>query len=191
MFRWFSAFALAFALIVEPASAHVGLHVSGVESGFLHPFSGLDHLLAMLAVGLWAAQLGGRAFWAVPASFVLAMMIGGTLGMAGTSLPLVELMIGVSVLCFGLLVAFEIQIHVLLGMAVAGVFALAHGQAHGAEMPLSASPVGYALGFIAATVILHGVGMTAAFALRNTVLKRVVRVAGLGVAAASLALLFG
>ena len=153
-----SAVALAVAAI-EPAFAPVG---SGPHASFLagiaHPFSGLDHMLAMLAVGLWAAMLGGRAVWAVPASFVATMIAGFGLALAGISLPFVEPAILASVMVLGLLVAASVRVPVAGGPALVAVFALFHGQAHGSELGL-ADRAPYLLGFAAATILLHGAGL--------------------------------
>jgi urease accessory protein len=127
-------------------------------AGFVHPFTGLDHLLAMLAVGLWAAQLGGRWVWAVPLAFVGSMALGGALGFGGVKLPFVEPMIAASVLVFGLLVALRVQLRVS-GLALAGVFALFHGIAHAAEIPWEVSRIVYSAGFVSATALLHAVGV--------------------------------
>lgn len=173
-------------LFAGAASAHTGQHVvAGFGSGFGHPFNGLDHLLAMLAVGLWAAQQGGRALWAVPAAFVAAMGLGGALAWAGLPLPQVETGIATSVLVLGLLVATRRRWGTVIGMVIAAGFALFHGYAHGLEMPQTASPVLYALGFVLATIFLHGVGIAGSLAGR-----RAVQVAGAGIATAGLALIF-
>jgi urease accessory protein len=172
-------------LIAGPASAHTGNHlVTGFTSGLTHPLSGLDHLLAMVAIGLWAAQQGGRALWLVPAAFVGAMMMGGGLAWAGVALPLAETGIAASVLVLGLLVATQRQWTLTAGMAIAAGFALFHGYAHGLEMPQAASPALYALGFVLATVCLHGVGIAGGLLGR-----RAMQVAGIGIAATGAAML--
>jgi urease accessory protein len=140
----------------------------------------------MLAIGLWAAQQGGRAFWAIPAAFVGAMAVGGGLALSGLTLPHVETGIAASVLVLGLLIATQRQWTVTAGVAIAAVFALFHGYAHGLEMPQAASPALYALGFVLATVCLHGVGMMSRLLGRYTM-----RVAGMGIAATGLALVLG
>lgn len=174
-------------LFAGTASAHTGDHaITGFFSGLTHPLLGLDHLLAMIAVGLWAAQQGGRALWAVPAAFVGAMLGGGALAVAGGVLPQVETAIVLSVLVLGLLIATRRQWAVPVGMAVAAAFALFHGYAHGLEMPQAASPALYAIGFVLATAFLHGVGIVS-----NRVGRHAVRLAGLGIAAAGLAFVLG
>lgn len=182
--RWIVPASLA--LFAGTASAHTGDHaVTGFVSGLAHPFMGLDHLFAMIAIGLWAAQQGGRALWAVPAAFVAAMLAGGGLAGSGITLPHVETGIAASVLVLGLLIATQRQWAVTAGMALAAGFALFHGYAHGLEMPLAASPMLYALGFVLATVTLHGAGILGRLAGR-----RAVELAGAGIAATGLALIF-
>ncbi|MDO9468717.1 MAG: HupE/UreJ family protein [Thiobacillus sp.] len=172
-------------LFAGTASAHTGSHtVTGFVSGLTHPLLGLDHLLAMIAIGLWAAQQGGRALWAVPAAFVGAMVLGGSLALSGMALPHVETAIAASVLVLGLLIATRRQWTVPLGMALAAGFAVFHGYAHGLEMPLAASPMLYALGFVLATVFLHVAGIAGHHAGR-----RAVQWAGAGIAATGLALM--
>lgn len=174
-------------LFAGSASAHTGNHlVTGFTSGLSHPLLGLDHLLAMLAIGLWAAQQGGRALWAVPAAFVGAMALGGGMAWTGLALPQVETGIAASVLVLGLLIATRRQWAVTVGMAVAAGFALLHGYAHGLEMPQAASPASYALGFVLATVFLHGVGIAASLVGRYAM-----QVAGAVIAASGVAMLFG
>ncbi|MFN3545671.1 MAG: HupE/UreJ family protein [Thiobacillus sp.] len=181
--RWIAATALA--LAAGTASAHTGDHaVVGFASGFAHPFLGLDHLLAMLAIGLWAAQQGGRALWAVPAAFLAAMGVGGALVWLGGALPLVETGIALSVLVLGLLIATRRQWAAPAGMAVAAGFALFHGYAHGLEMPQAASPLLYALGFVLATAALHAAGIAG-----NLLGRRAVQWAGAAIAATGLALI--
>ena len=125
---------LVFAPVV--ALAHTGHDdASGLAHGFVHPVSGIDHVLAMVAVGLLAAQYGGRALWLVPLSFVVAMAIAGVIGMAGIVIPVAEVGIGVSVVVLGLAIAFQLRPPTFVAMAVVGFFALFHGYAHGAELP--------------------------------------------------------
>lgn len=177
----------ALCTLAVPAVAHTGHHaVSGFVSGLIHPLLGLDHLLAMIAIGLWAAQQGSRALWAIPAAFVGTMVLGGGLALTGLALPQVETGIAASVLVLGLLVAARRQWAVAAGMAIAGGFALFHGYAHGLEMPEAASPVLYALGFVLATAFLHGVGIAGKLIGRHAI-----QAAGAAIAASGLAMLFG
>lgn len=177
---------LALAALALPgaALAHTGHVAGGLGDGFAHPLGGLDHLLAMLAVGLWAAQAGGRALWAVPASFLALMAAGGALALTGLSLPAAELGIAGSVLAFGLLVACAARLPLAAGMALTGAFALCHGHAHGAEMAAGASAALYGAGFLAATALLHGAGMLACQLARTRAGAALVRAGGAATAAA-------
>ncbi|MDO9385570.1 MAG: HupE/UreJ family protein [Thiobacillus sp.] len=174
-------------LFAGTASAHTGDHTAtGFAGGLAHPLLGLDHLLAMIAVGLWAAQQGGRALWAVPAAFVAAMGLGGMLAWSGGGLPHVETALALSVLALGLLIATQRRWAVTAGMAIATAFALVHGYAHGLEMPLAASPARYAMGFMLATVCLHGVGIAG-----RLIGRRAMQAAGAAIAVGGLALGLG
>src|SRR5262249_38163849 len=135
--------------------------------GFMHPISGLDHVLAMVAVGIFATQLGGRALWLLPTSFLLAMIVGGALGVAGIHLPLVETMIPVSVGALGAIVCLKVALPVAGAMALVAIAAIFHGLAHGAEMPETTSGLLYGAGFVAATALLHLVGIALGLALNN------------------------
>jgi urease accessory protein len=158
------------------------------KAGLAHPFSGWDHLLAMIAVGLWAAQLGGRARWLVPAAFVGVMVLGAGLGHNGWSFSGAEQAIAVSVLALGLLVAAAARLPLTASMTVVGVFALFHGLAHGAEMPAGAAGLDYGAGFVLATLALHlaGVGL-GLFSARTANL--VARTSGAAIALAGAAML--
>jgi urease accessory protein len=153
-----AATAAALIALTGAAAAHTG-DASGFTHGFVHPVGGLDHVLAMAAVGLYAALLGGRALWQVPASFVGVMAIGGALGMAGITVPLAEIGIALSVVVLGLAVALRVSLPTLGAMPLVGFFAIFHGHAHGAEMPQDASGYAYAAGFMLATALLHGAGI--------------------------------
>ena len=157
------------ALMALPAAAlaHTGhMEPGGFMHGFEHPLGGLDHLLAMVAVGLWAAQSGGRALLALPAAFVGAMILGALAGMAGLPLPAVELGILGSVLALGALVAFQPKLSVGVCVAITAAFAVFHGYAHGVEMPAAASAWAYGLGFTVATALLHAGGIGLIVAVR-------------------------
>jgi urease accessory protein len=151
------------ALMLAPgaALAHSGAagHDHGFTYGFLHPLGGLDHLLAMIAVGLLAAHLGGRALWLVPTSFVALMAVGGAIGFTEIRLPYVELLIAASVTILGMLVATRANLPLVAAMLIAGFFAIFHGHAHGAELPGGASLYPYAAGFLLATALLHLAGI--------------------------------
>lgn len=180
---------LAAAVLLSPslAHAHTGLGVHGSLDGFSHPFLGLDHFLAMTAVGFWAAALGGRARLIVPAAFLLLMAAGGALGMSGVALPAVEQGIAASVILLGLAIAAQLRVPTGLAAGLVAVFAVFHGQAHGAEWPATASAAGYVAGFLSATALLHGLGL-ALGALPLPVLAQ--RLIGGGVAGAGLALAY-
>ena len=146
------------------AFAHTGVgDTSGFVHGFGHPISGLDHVLAMVMVGVFAWQLGGRALWLVPTTFIAVMAIGGALGIAGIGVPFVEIGIAVSVVVFGAIVAFDLKAPTVAAMGVVGLFAVFHGHAHGAEIPEDAGGVAYAAGFTIATALLHLGGISSGF----------------------------
>jgi urease accessory protein len=172
-------------LAMFPSLAHVhagARHTGGLLHGFAHPFGGLDHLCAMLAVGLWAAQRGGRAAWLVPLTFVGVMALGGFLGVAGVSLPLVEAGIVGSLLVFGVLIAAAVRLPLAASTVLVGAFALFHGHAHGAEMPANTSGLAYGLGFVLATALLHAFGYAFAHGVRRVEPLPVVRYAGAAIA---------
>lgn len=153
-------FVVSGALLPSFVHAHAGIgEAGGFVHGLVHPASGLDHVCAMLAVGLWAVQTGGRSVWAVPLTFVSVMVLGGALPGLGVSLPFVEQGIVLSVLLLGVLIAASVRLPLWLGSAMVGLFALWHGHAHGTEMPALASGIEYALGFMLATAVLHVIGM--------------------------------
>jgi len=146
--------------VSKAASAHpLSLHGAGLGAGLCHPLLGLDHLLAMVAVGMWAVHAAGRRAWIIPLSFVLATAAGGALAMFGTHLPMVEPGIAVSVIVLGLLLAFAIKLPTIAGASLVALFAIVHGHAHGLELPLAASPWMYSIGFLATTASLHVLGM--------------------------------
>ena len=148
------------------ASAHPG-HDGGALAGLLHPFLGADHLLAMIAVGLWAAQLGGRARWLLPVSFVALLALSGALAMAGVALPMVEAGVATSVMLLGLLIAFAVKLPPAPGAAMVGLFAVFHGYAHGVEMPAAFSAWQYGFGFVVSSAALHGLGLYAGLRSRG------------------------
>jgi urease accessory protein len=181
--------AAALTLVPTAAFAHPGIgEMHGFTHGFAHPLGGLDHMLAMVTVGIFAWQLGGRALWLVPAAFVAAMALGGALAMTGVPVPMVETGIAASVIVLGATVALGIKAPVAIAMGLVGLFAIFHGHAHGAEMPLASLP--YGVGFIAATAMLHGIGIAAGLYSRGTA-GWLVRAGGAAVAATGLLLLIG
>jgi urease accessory protein len=191
--HWNKAPALAIAgLLVcasTPALAHTGLeHTFSFAAGLRHPFTGLDHLLAMVAVGLWAGVNGGRAVWAWPVAFVSVMLAGGALGIAGVPMPMVEPGILASVIVLGLMLLSTARLPVATGAALVAVFALLHGHAHGAELPSSAPALAYAAGFAIATALLVSLGLAVAPLAGRGRGRLLVRGAGALIAAAGVVL---
>ena len=176
-----------FAAIPALALAHPGHeHTTSFISGFMHRMGGLDHLLAMLAIGLWAASLGGRALWAVPAAFIGTMLVGGGLAVAGVQVPFIEQGIVLSVILMGALLVGAARFPVTICAGIAGLFAVFHGAAHGLEMPLNANGAEYALGFAAATALLHLVGIGFGAAIARFQAPIITRVTGSLIAVAGL-----
>jgi urease accessory protein len=177
-------------LFAGSAQAHVGVGpAGGFPAGLLHPLGGLDHLLAMVAVGAWAAMKGGRAFWILPACFIAGMLAGGIIGFQTGALPVVELGIVGSVILLGLMIAVDLKLSSVLAMVLVGLFGLAHGHAHGTELPAGASGLLYAQGFLLATAVLHGLGMLAGHLASLQGRMVALRLGGGAVAAAGLLLL--
>lgn len=175
---------LAYVTILPVAQAHTfGSQGAGLMAGLTHPFVGLDHLLAMIAVGIWAGQLGGRAVWLIPLTFVSVMAAAATLASFGLLLPLMEPAIACSVLVLGLLIAGSVRLPTSLGALLVGLFAVFHGYAHGLELPQAASPILYGAGFVLATALLHGLGI--GFARKSLQHKMLQRIAGYSLIAAS------
>jgi urease accessory protein len=192
-----TAFAAAAILAASStiASAHVGVgDTGGFAHGFMHPIGGIDHILAMVMVGLFAAQLGGRAMWLVPAAFVGVMAIGGVVGFSGLPLPFVELGIGLSIVVLGAAVAFGLKPVVAAATGLVGFFAVFHGFAHGAEMPDSVAGLAYGAGFVVATALLHAAGLGVGLLAASSAGPRgetMVRAAGALTAVAGVAVVTG
>ena len=184
--------ALLLLLAAVPASAH---EQSGQAAGFLtglkHPVSGLDHVLAMISVGLWGAQLGAPAVWLLPVIFPLVMAFGGFLGLVGVPLPGTEVGIALSAVLLGLVVALEARPPVWVAATLVGFFGIFHGYAHGTELPAGENALLYSAGFVMATGCLHGVGIGLGVAHRWTAGRVALRVAGATVALAGLFFLWG
>ena len=182
----------ALALTAGPALAHTGTGAgAGFAVGFGHPLGGLDHVLAMVAVGVLAAQAGGRSLWLVPAAFVAMMIVGGALAMGGIAVPFVEIGILGSVVLLGAVVAFGRRMPLAAAMALVGLLAVFHGQAHGFEMPASASGLAYGFGFAAATALLHAIGAGLGISVQRAsdrLAPVAVRAGGAAIATAGLAL---
>ena len=180
-----SIYAAVLAVAATPVLAHTGAHpVSGFAAGFLHPLGGFDHMLAMVGVGLFAAVLGRNALMAVPASFVLMMMVGGAIGMAGFEIPAVEAAIAASVVAVGVVVAWGWPWPTSAAAMLVGLFAIFHGYAHGAEIPMGAKALPYSLGFALASAALHLLGvvlsrMTLGYGRATRPLGAAITIAGL------------
>jgi urease accessory protein len=188
-----SSLALLIVLLsAVPASAHV---LEGQAQGFLtglaHPVSGLDHVLAMIAVGLWGAQLGTPAIWMLPVTFPMVMALGGFLALVGVPLPGVEIGIALSALLLGLMVAVEAKPALVIAAALVGFFAIFHGHAHGTELPPGESGLMYSIGFVIATGTLHGLGIAIGVVHKWTAGRIALRVAGVVVAIAGVGFLWG
>jgi urease accessory protein len=156
------------ALAPAPAHAHTGGTLDGLLSGFQHPFLGPDHLLAMFAVGVWGAQIGGRALWELPVVFPLIMSVGAMLALTGVPLPHVELWVGLSVLVLGAAVAGRWKPAGWWPILMVGLFAIFHGHAHGVELPKAADPASYGIGFVSATGLIHVAGIGFGLLLGHT-----------------------
>jgi urease accessory protein len=178
---------LLFALLITlaaPTFAHTeGDPAAGFVSGFLHPIGGWDHVVAMVAVGLWGAFLGRPAVWLLPIVFPLVMAFGGALGVLGVPLPGVEVGIAASAVVLGAMVALAVKPPLWVAAVIVGAFAIFHGHAHGTELPDAASPVAYSLGFVIATGLLHAAGIGIALVTRWPRGAAVVRACGGAIAA--------
>ena len=174
---------LCFLLYPLTVFAHQrGGEAIGFASGFLHPISGLDHILAMVGVGMWGAQLGAPAIWVLPVVFPMVMALGGMIGLMGIRLPGIELCIALSALALGFAVCREARPKLWIAAIIVGVFAIAHGHAHGTELPLGASGLLYSIGFVIATGLLHALGIGIGLAYRWPTGRVALRVAGAVVA---------
>lgn len=195
MTRLLLSLIMVLAASVSPAEAHTGIGgTAGFVHGFSHPFSGLDHILAMVAAGLYASHLGGRSISLVPLAFIVMMAVGGALGVVGIGVPYVETAIALSVIVLGAAVAVPFRLSTAAAMCLVGFFALFHGHAHGAEMPVDVSGLRYGLGFVLATGVLHvlGIGISLGLGLvaeRHS--ARIAQVSGLGMAIAGFLVLAG
>lgn len=161
----------------------------GFASGFMHPLAGVDHILAMVAVGIWGAQLGAPAIWALPIAFPLVMSVGGAMGVRGVPLVGVEIGIAASALLLGLMIFSEARPPLAAAALLVGFFAIFHGYAHGAELPHAANPLAYGVGFIIATGMLHVSGIGLGLVHRWPRGARALRLVGGGISLAGLFLL--
>jgi urease accessory protein len=172
--------------------AHTGNGISGgLGSGFLHPIFGWDHVIAMVAVGMWGAFLGAPAIWVLPVVFPLVMAIGGALGVLGVPLPAVEPGIALSAIVLGGMVALAARPPIWFAASIVAVFAIFHGHAHGTELPTAANPLAYSLGFVIATGLLHVCGIAMGLLVRWPAGTVVIRVGGGAIALAGIGFLTG
>jgi urease accessory protein len=179
-------------LAAVPLFAHqAGGEAAGLLSGLQHPVSGLDHVVAMLAVGLWGAQLGSPALWMLPVAFPMVMAIGGAMGLIGLPLPGVEIGIAVSGVVLGAMVMLEARPKLSVALALVGVFALFHGHAHGTELPSGQNGLLYSVGFVAATGTLHACGIGIGFIHRWSWGRLALRLAGAAIGLCGLYFLWG
>jgi len=180
---WILAGALLL-LAPGPAAAHIVQSAGGgFGSGFEHPLTGADHFLAMFAVGLWGAQMGGRYIWSLPVTFPLVMTLGGLAGMLGLPLPHVELGIALSIIVLGASIVFAWRPLEAVALLVVGLFAIFHGFAHGAELPRAADPADYAVGFVVATGMIHLLGIGVGMILDRPLGGRLARALGVAIVA--------
>jgi len=179
-------------LLSATATAHeAGGLAGGFGSGFMHPILGWDHVVAMVAVGLWGAFLGKPAIWLLPVVFPLVMAFGGALGVAGVPIPAVETGIATSAVILGLMVALAVRPPLWVAAVIVGVFAIFHGHAHGTELPEATSPLAYSLGFVIATGLLHIAGIAFGLLVRWPAGTLAVRAGGAAIALAGVGFLVG
>lgn len=187
----FFLFILGALLLPFAAQAHL-IGGNGLAGGVTHPLSGLDHLLAMVAVGIISTQIGGKAIWKVPVAFVTFMVIGGTLAIVGIHLPGVQYVIALSVLVLGVMIAVSKKMPMEWAIACVALFAVFHGHSHGEEMPLIANAVVYAVGFVLSTAALHLTGVLIGhYAVKNQTAFTALRYAGAVMGLAGIAFLVG
>lgn len=181
-----AVFIFGLLLLSGPAAAHTEVGVpGGLLSGFLHPLTGLDHLVAMVAVGIWGAQLGQPATWVLPVCFPAVMALGGVLGVMGVPLPATEVVVALSALVLGFAVATALRVPFWAAAILVSVFAVFHGYAHGTDLPTAANALAYGVGFVTATGMLHAAGILIGVLIRWPAGAQAVRalgalIAGLG-----------
>ena len=186
------AIGFALALLTQGAEAHTGAGIAGgFCSGVLHPITGWDHVIAMVAVGLWGAFLGRPVIWVLPVVFPFVMAFGGAMGVLGIPLPHVETGIALSAVVLGLMVATAARLPLIWAGALVGIFAIFHGHAHGTELPGAANPFAYALGFVVATGCLHVLGILYGTLSQWQAGRFAVRAGGMAISVAGLGFLTG
>ncbi len=184
---------LALLTIIMPSSAHAHSesgNAGGFISGFSHPLTGLDHIVAMVAVGLWGAFLGGRAMWTLPVVFPVVMALGGALGVLGMPLPGVETGIALSGVILGAMVALAAKPPLWVAAVIVGIFAIFHGHAHGTEIPAAANAITFATGFVVSTGLLHLAGISFGLLVKWPWGRIAVRAGGVAVSLVGFAFLF-
>lgn len=193
--RHFSSLVIAMILITftSTLNAHEGAEgiTGGFISGFLHPVLGWDHVVAMVAVGLWGTFLGKPAIWTLPVVFPLVMAFGGALGVMGVPVPAVETGIATSAIVLGIMVAFAVRPPIYIAAIIVGAFAVFHGHAHGTELPNAANPLAYSIGFVLSTGLLHLSGIAFGLLVKWPVGKYIVQAAGALIALAGVGFLTG
>ena len=192
--RYFQSLAMVAILLAyaSAASAHEATGITGgFLSGFMHPILGWDHVVAMVAVGLWGAFLGSPAIWVLPVVFPLVMAFGGALGVVGVPIPAVETGIAASAVVLGAMVAFAVRPPIWVAAVIVGAFAIFHGHAHGTELPNAANPLAYSLGFVISTGLLHLSGIAFGLLVRWPVGKVAVQAGGGLIALAGIGFLTG
>lgn len=185
------AAALPLIVLATVAQAHTDGETGGFISGFTHPILGWDHVIAMVAVGLWGAFLGKPAIWILPVVFPLVMAVGGALGVMGVPIPAIETGIALSGVVLGLLIAFAVRAPLWAAGVIVGIFAIFHGHAHGTELPGAVNPFAYGIGFVIGTGLLHLAGIALGLLVGSTAGRVVVRATGAIIAALGAAFLFG
>jgi urease accessory protein len=183
--------AVTAATATTPAFAHTGSVLGGFLGGITHPLFGLDHVVAMVAVGLWGAFLGAPAIWLLPIVFPLVMAFGGALGILGVPLPAVEIGIALSAIVLGVMVATSARPPLWIAAIIVGAFAIFHGHAHGAELPAGADAAAFSLGFVIATGLLHLTGIAFGLVTRWPAGRIAVRSAGAAITLVGIAFLTG
>ena len=190
MFSLAAVTAVATICVSSAAQAHVGGHAGGFTNGLAHPLYGLDHILAMVAVGIWASQLGRPALWLLPVTFPLVMSAGALIGWSGLPFPWLEFGIAGSVIALGAVIAFTIRPTLTISTAAIAVFALFHGYEHGAALPANGMPLPYGLGFVLSTLLLHVAGIAIGLATARPSLRFVTQASGVAIAIAGAGYLF-
>jgi urease accessory protein len=183
-------FLLTFCLPAVASAHSESGTVGGFISGFAHPLSGLDHIVAMVAVGLWGAFLGGRAMWTLPVVFPVVMALGGALGVVGVELPGVETGIALSGIVLGIMVALAARPPLWVAAVIVGIFAVFHGHAHGTELPEAANALTFAIGFVIATGLLHLCGIAFGLLTKWRWGRMAIRVGGVAIAVVGFGFLF-